>query len=250
MDAAIFSLLVKKEAEKIASGEFSDRLNKDITRFGYAALPKDYEAYLRLQHVPGLPFIRHPVREVHSSMGMKPGQVFAPKEGDALDALQKGLMGFVFKDKTKEWTPAQRNMLTRIVEDHELDEVHTAPARSMAQHGHNSPVVILREHNRVVSLAPDMKPVKDMLSNIRTTDPRRFLSLRKALKGKREDRVIQSVEPDFVYGEGDPLGSGRIKEITNKLEERAQRNETLASIVWGTAAAGGLAAFLYRALKK
>ena len=47
----------------------------------------------------------------------------------------------------------------RIVEDHELDEVHTAPARSMAQHGHNSPVVILREHNRVVSLAPDMKPV-------------------------------------------------------------------------------------------
>lgn len=247
----VFYKLAMDDAEKRrVDREFARRLNKKHTDVGYSALPKDYDAYAQLQHVPGIPFLKHPVREIHEAQGMKGGDVYAPTKDDAYDLLQGGMLSSLFKDKHQgQWTAAQRGILTSMVKAHELDEVHTTPRRSMASHGHNSPEVILREHNRVVDLPDDMQPVKDLFREMRTTDPWRFLSLRKALKGKREDRLIQKVDPDFVYGEGKKIDEERMQEITDRLERRAERMDRLASAGWLAGLAGALGYALYKGKK-
>ena len=243
------------QAERDAvAEEFKRRLNtktEGLSGRVYAALPKDkasLDTWLSYQHPTGLPFLNLARLSARLSPEELPvGATFAPARDDAVDFFHASAP-YLTTVKKEEFTPTGRALATHIVKAHELDEVHTPPQRSMRSHGHVSPAVVLNEHNRVVSLPKNQQKVRQMFTDIRTTQP--IYSPRRWLYGKREDRLIQKAAPDFVYGQGKAMSRKRIQDVVDTLERRAKRREVLARVGYGAAALGGLGYGAWRLIKR
>lgn len=63
--------------------------------------------------------------------------------------------------------PDQHKMLQSMTRGHELDELTVDPNLTFRNLGHNSPEVILREHNRLATLPEGYAPVKQVLQDFR-----------------------------------------------------------------------------------
>ena len=140
-------------------------------------------------------------------MGLKPGFVVSPPQGDALDALRK------YRPDLKipaDLLPDQRLMLDAMVKAHVLDELAVRPGLAMIGQGHLSPAVILREHNRLVSMPEGYEPIKKI-----------FRQLRGWERGDNTAGLIKSFFPSFTYGEGPRLSRGHIRHMSEIMNLRA-----------------------------
>jgi hypothetical protein len=88
-------------------------------------------------------------------------------------------------DKIK--TPAQRKMLEAVTKGHELAESQVALNPNMIGWNHNSPDVILREHNMITTMPKRMGPVRTLFKTLRKT---------------REAAAWKEVFPQFTFGVG------------------------------------------------
>ena len=67
-----------------------------------------------------------------------------------------------------ELSPEHKKIVNAITAGHEIDEMGARHlGRSFLGHGHRSPAVILREHNRVATLPPEHAPVRAFMQAIR-----------------------------------------------------------------------------------
>ena len=102
-------------------------------------------------------------------------------------------------------TGEQRMMFNSIIRGHEMDELLTQPSAIMRRRGHKSPRVILREHNRRVTLPEGDKIVSDAMTPLRGAESVDFAKyLPEGLgQGERvsrhaQKRISELMEKDFV----------------------------------------------------
>lgn len=266
--------------QRAVEKEFARRLTQSSSSNipeGYFGIPKDIDRQRRLSNpIPGLWFLRVPKKVLDMAMrreGLEPGVVMAPKKGDALEFLGSSRLRSMFDARgvdmnTKNWTAQQRRTLENIVKDHELNETRVRPERAMKKFRHVSPEVILREHNRVVGLGDDMKPVGDVLRAMRVTGDEKLPFYKKpglvikAIQGDskahhrlenaraREDTVIKKVRPDWEYGRGPALSEDEISGITNELARRDRNRQIRWGVGWASAPVGYAGYKGYKAMKK
>jgi hypothetical protein len=98
--------------------------------------------------------------------------------------------------------PNQRKMIEAVTKGHELDEISTSDALSFRRYGHNSPDVILREHNRITTLPAEYRQVGELFS--------------KAREGAGESQALAAYGID--YGKSGRLSRHARKRITEDLE--------------------------------
>lgn len=99
----------------------------------------------------------------------------------------------------------QRMMLDAVMKGHELDESLAKPRIAFKMFGHNSPDVILREHNRLATLPAEHAPVRDYIRQFRA---------------QHESPVLSQYGIDL--GKSDRLSRHARKRITEHLERRAK----------------------------
>ncbi len=95
----------------------------------------------------------------------KPGIMLAPGKYGELPMLE-----FMYNRSSGRLDKANRRALSSIIRGHELDELGAAkrsPSLVTAGVGHAAPDVIFREHNRVATLPPELRPAGDVLRTMR-----------------------------------------------------------------------------------
>ena len=103
-------------------------------------------------------------------------------------------------------TPEQARMSYAINVGHELDELGAQPQRSFYEtFGHYSPDVVLREHNRLVTLPPGHEAVVEMQKRL------------------REKREAVALKPWLEFGQGERLSRHARRRITEQLEAAANK---------------------------
>ena len=130
------------------------------------------------------------------------GRPGAPVRGDSTRFLSSAGMGRAF-GKTP--SGANRKMTDAIVKGHELDELSTRRVSSFREHGHVSPDVILKEHNRITTMPEEFSAVRDGFKDLRLT---------------RESAHLNSVVPGFEYGSSPRLSRHARRRITDLVEKR------------------------------
>lgn len=100
----------------------------------------------------------------------------------------------------------QRQMLEAVVKGHELDETLVRPALSFKPFGHNSPDVLLREHNRLATLPTANSAVRDYMRDLRKNT---------------ESPVLAQYGIDF--GKSERLSRHARKRITEHMERRTMK---------------------------
>lgn len=100
----------------------------------------------------------------------------------------------------RDFAPEQHRMLNNLIDAHEMDELLVNPKLTMGPYGHISPDVILREHNRLVTLPEGFQPVKDL----------------HALTRAKETELLS---PYVRFGEGERLSRHARKRITEDIEK-------------------------------
>lgn len=101
-------------------------------------------------------------------------------------------------------TPDEHKALEAVFKGHELAETQVSPSKAFKGLGHNSPDVILREHNMVTTLPPE-------LANVGTT-----------LKDLRDVSGEAGVLKEFTgvdYGEGQRFSRHARKHLTRMIED-------------------------------
>lgn len=99
----------------------------------------------------------------------------------------------------------QLKMLEAITKGHELSETQVRPGMSFKQFGHNSPDVILREHNAVTTLPSGYAPTAEYMKSLRTRP-----------YGEQEPLRQFGIE----YGKSPRLSRHARKRITESLEQQ------------------------------
>lgn len=138
----------------------------------------------------------------------------APETASLLSRYPKGAIFRGEDSGLKELAGAlpanQRKMLHAVAKGHELDELVTAQRGGFLQHGHISPDVILREHNRLVTLPSEYSGVRD------------------AFMGNRDAEAYALKRTTGVdYGEGPRLSRHARRRITDALEAREKKFQGL-----------------------
>jgi hypothetical protein len=109
-------------------------------------------------------------------------------------------------DLAEKLTPEQARMSYAINVGHELDELGAQPQRSFhGTFGHYSPDVVLREHNRLVTLPPGNDAVVDIQKKL------------------REKREAVALKPWLEFGQGERLSRHARRRITEQLEAAANK---------------------------
>ena len=114
---------------------------------------------------------------------------------------------------------SQKKMLHSIVKGHELDEIQAGknPGSAVRYRGHQSPDVILREHNRLTTLPNGFGGVKDYV---------------KAMRGKAGPESNDLSYFGINYGESPRLSRHARKRITesisNKIRDQDIKNRQVA----------------------
>lgn len=99
--------------------------------------------------------------------------------------------------------PAQNRVLQGIFKGHELDEAKGRLRAGAKQFGHNSPDVILREHNRVTTLPPEFEPARRYMRDLRL--------------GREADLMPKGIP----YGRGPRLSRHARRRLTDMIADRA-----------------------------
>lgn len=171
-----------------------------------SATPRRFGAATRAHHrllgsaSPGIRELRHQIREDPlTRLGLKAGPVIIPTKsgGDTKRLFRKVLEP---SGDTKRWlqktlgvdaeagrlplTPSENRMLEGVLKGHELDELGARPSASFLPFGHRSPDVILREHNRVVTLPSAYGGVRRIMDLVRNFAGAEAGVLRRATGGK------------------------------------------------------------------
>lgn len=146
-----------------------------------------------------------PLTSLQNQMASKmPQGAILPAKGNAADATRRmQSMGVPLKD-VGQLTPDQHKMFNSIFAGHEMDELAVKPATAMLGAGHLSPDVILREHNRLVTMPSSYAPVKEQMQGMR-----RFV----------ESPLLETA--GIQYGEGERLSRHARKRITQMMEEQS-----------------------------
>ena len=102
--------------------------------------------------------------------------------------------------------PNQRKMFEAVSKGHELDELQALknPQESFARRGHMSPEVILKEHNRLVTLPPGNDELKKVMQTVR------------GAMGESG----QLAEAGVTYGQGPRYSRHARKRITENMEQK------------------------------
>lgn len=151
-----------------------------------------------------------------------------------------------------QFTPEQHQITNSVLHGHELDEVRVAPGMGARMLGHNSPDVLLREHNRVATLPPEHTPVKEYMQNIRSStgdaramrygmgidygnSPRISRHARKHLTNIMNNKAVEGLS-----GGADPVASPRIlsKEASAAHYVASAIPPGLAGVALGATTAG------------
>ena len=141
-----------------------------------------------------------------AGMGFKNGKtVMAPEKGDVNRFATKvqNETGLKYAP-AKKMTGRQRHMNEATVKTHELDEMQVKPKGSFVQFGHNSPDVILREHNRSVTMPKEFEPVRRHMKKVRN------------IMG--DAQTLKDTFPQFNYGSGQRLSRHARKRMTDVME--------------------------------
>lgn len=147
-------------------------------------------------------------------------RVFVPRGGKG----GMGHIGRVVPDVKKiPMTGKQRRAAESVVRGHEMDELLVGRRKgglqsAMAEHGHMSPDVILRERNRVVTMPKDMQPVRDAFQTLRKSGPRGGEAglLERATRNTHPSgRVLR---PGIQFGSGQRLSRHARKRVSALME--------------------------------
>lgn len=128
--------------------------------------------------------------------------VFRTPRGDAARFLRQS------GGSVPEFTPEQHKMFDAVVKGHELDELQLqTPSHVTAAWGHMSPEVLFREHNKIVTMPPDMDPVRRTVQGMR--------------QSSGESAVLnEHLRPfGFTFGEGDRLSPSMREAMRQHLEQ-------------------------------
>ena len=110
-----------------------------------------------------------------------------------------------------------RRMLDAVVKGHELDEIVVPGNRNTLMDGsgmnHRSPDVILREHNRIMTLPEGYDKVKDTMTNLRSNIGREADYLANATDSSYSGK-------GFEYGQSPRLSRHARKRITQLWENK------------------------------
>jgi hypothetical protein len=98
---------------------------------------------------------------------------------------------------------SQQKMFHAVAKGHELDELSVRPSPGALVYGHLSPDVILREHNRIVTLPPGNEQISAA-----------FRDLRKTREG------LDFMPDGMQYGQGERLSRHARKRITEGIARR------------------------------
>lgn len=132
-----------------------------------------------------------------------PAGIFSIPRGDATSLLRRS------GAPLPEFTPGQRKMLDAVAKGHELDELQLRHVSPMTYTwGHVSPEVLFREHNKIVTMPPDMDPVRRATQGLR--------------QATGEAEVLRDALQDFgfTFGEGERLSPAMRKAMTAHLESQ------------------------------
>lgn len=116
---------------------------------------------------------------------------------------------------------AQQKMFHAVSKGHELDESAVPFALGAKAFGHNSPDVLFREHNRLVTLPPGNEAVKGVFTRMRTAQGRNHPV------GHTEAALFP---PQIPYGEGPRLSRHARKRLTELVEEKAIKDSSGARL--------------------
>lgn len=114
------------------------------------------------------PLLEHP-----SAPWFKKRTVFTPEKGDSANFLRTltkeddGIVGNEMRRHVGRMSPTERRTLDGVIKGHELDENVVSRRASFLPLGHNSPDVLLREHNRVTTLPADHANAKGVMQTMR-----------------------------------------------------------------------------------
>jgi len=126
-------------------------------------------------------------------------------KGDVASSLQGlGTLPDDMQNTLKTMSPEKKRMLNAVMEGHELDELKTKPKVMFRGMGHVSPDVILREHNKLVTLPDELKGITDILQPFRQNEK-------------------ELLNPYMQYGQGERLSRHARKRITDMLERDAEK---------------------------
>jgi hypothetical protein len=193
----------QKNLHKDMIGEFVG-YNKDVKGFA-AATGQDVNQIMNTQKV----------------IGVSPGKVRAPKKGDALRFFRgtASKMNGVDLGPKVEFTGRQRRMLDGVTKGHEVDETIVKNKAEFMPLGHLSPDVILREHNKIVTMPEEFEPVRRFLRKVRNTLGEAPVA---------EAHMNNASGPKgFTYGRGQRLSRHARKRMTDILERK--NNEMIAA---------------------
>jgi hypothetical protein len=135
--------------------------------------------------------------------------IFSPERGDAASKFRSITKGHndevsvALRHHTSKMSPTERRTLDGVIKGHELDEVQVPSRMAFQPIGHNSPDVMLREHNRVTTLPADHANVKGMMQTLRGP-------------GGEEGSVLK--EYGVNYGDSPRLSRHARKRITGLME--------------------------------
>ena len=179
-----------------------------------SALKSDFK-YTR--YVPGSRF--RPAEFVQESRPLPSARLFAnrelpnmaggkgviKREGSAYDTVKR-VYNKHFGTEPPALTPDQHVMLESLLKGHEFDELAgKANQNAFKAQAHNNADVMLREHNRVVTMPPGYEPVKEILQRVR------------GING--ESKVLANYGVN--YGETERLSRGARNRIGQRMEADA-----------------------------
>ena len=201
-----------------------------LTKFGFG--PEDASRVLSLAKTKQLPKASARVIPVlAAARGLTPAQAAvvtnSSRQASPHDASHatSNMIGHIFPGKgspTQQFAnlrpgmpviPAdQQKMFNAVAKGHELDELSVRPSPGALAYGHMSPDVVLREHNRIVTLPPGNEQVAAAFRYARIPH-----------------EGAEFMPQGMRYGQGDRLSRHARKRITETI---AQRHKGLAPKKW------------------
>lgn len=137
------------------------------------------------------------------------GKISTPKRGDAAQHFRSDLYPEHVRREARELRPHERKALDAIIKGHELDELKVKSSPAFKRLGHDSPDVILREHNRVTTLPKDHEGVRRVA---------RALRLNSSWLGQDQEAEILRKEFGLHYGNSPRLSRHARKRMVQILE--------------------------------
>lgn len=124
-----------------------------------------------------------------------------PRRGDVMSSFGRSVKG-----PKVPMQPEHRMTLDAIAKGHELDEMALPVSHAVAGAGHVNPRVLFREHNKVVTLPPELQPAGDAMRRVRDST--------------HESTVLnEALAPfGFTYGQGERLSPSMQRAMTQHLE--------------------------------